>query len=180
VGNYCSIADDVHILHTGNGRRLGRGTDGNVVPLPSLDGHRASSVTTFPLRLLTREPDLLPPGTEVLGSTLRIGNDVWIGSRATVSGPVTVGDGAIIGTGAVVISDVPPYAVVAGNPARVVRMRFSPAMAQALQRTAWWNWPEDVIAARWEELYGDLREFVRRYDPEAEAAPAGQQGDPDR
>ena len=164
IGQFCSIGDNVHLVHTGNGRRRGRDRDGLEVPLPSLDGHRPHAVTTFPLRLLTQEPDLVTAGTEVLGSTLTVGNDVWIGYGAVVSGPVTVGDGAVIATGAVVLNDVPPYAVVAGNPARIVRMRFSPPVVQALQRIQWWNWPEDLIAARWNELYGDIRAFVRTYD----------------
>ena len=168
IGNFCSIADNVRILHTGNGRRQGRRADGSVVPLQSLDGHRPGGVTTFPMRLLTREPGLMPDGTEVIGSALQIGHDVWIGYGAIVSGPVTVGNGAVIATGAVVLNDVPPYAVVAGNPARVVRMRFSAPVVAALQRIQWWDWPDEVILGRWAELYGDIREFVRRYDPEAD------------
>jgi acetyltransferase-like isoleucine patch superfamily enzyme len=166
IGSFCSIGDDVAVLHTGNGRRQGRRADGSVVPLPSIDGHRASAATTFPLRLLTRDADLLPDDTEVVGSALQIGHDVWIGYGAIVSGPVTVGNGAVIASGAVVLNDVPPYAVVAGNPARVVRMRFSAPVVAALQRIEWWNWPDELIVARWAELYGDIREFVRTYDPD--------------
>ncbi|MEN8833280.1 MAG: CatB-related O-acetyltransferase [Pacificibacter sp.] len=70
-----------------------------------------------------------------------VGHDVWIGHDAKIMPGVTLGHGAIIGTGAVVIKDVPPYAVAAGNPARVVKMRFSPEVVALLLELAWWDLP---------------------------------------
>lgn len=71
----------------------------------------------------------------------RIGNDVWLGRQATVLPGVRIGDGAVVGARAVVTKDVAPYAVVAGNPARHVRTRFSPDDVTTLLRARWWDWP---------------------------------------
>jgi len=98
-------------------------------------------------------------------SPLTIGNDVWIGSRATLVGSMTVGDGAIVGAGAVVLGDVPPYAVVEGNPARVVRMRFSAPVVDSLLRIRWWDWDDARIARYGEWFTRPIQEFVNRFDP---------------
>lgn len=74
-----------------------------------------------------------------------IGNDVWIGNGAIVINGVKVGDGAIIGAGAVVTKDVPPYSVVAGVPAKIIRKRFSDEIINLLLDIQWWNWPAEVI-----------------------------------
>lgn len=71
-----------------------------------------------------------------------IGNDVWIGTRAMVLDGVSVGDGAIIGAGAVVTKDVPPYAIVAGVPAKIIRFRFSNEKINELLSSQWWNDPK--------------------------------------
>ena len=75
-----------------------------------------------------------------------IGNDVWIGYRACIKAGVSVGDGAIIGMGAIVTKDVPPYAIVAGNPAKVIRYRFSEELIESLLKSQWWNEKEEVLA----------------------------------
>jgi hypothetical protein len=80
-----------------------------------------------------------------------------------VSSGVTIGDGAVIGARAVVTRDVPPYAVVAGNPARLVKYRFSPERIQALLEIRWWDWDEDRIRARLPDmLAGDIDTFIQR------------------
>ncbi len=71
-----------------------------------------------------------------------IGADVWIGDGAYVKAGITVGHGAIIGMGAVVTHDVPPYAIVGGNPARLIRFRFEAAIVEGLLRSEWWTWPD--------------------------------------
>lgn len=74
-----------------------------------------------------------------------VGNDVWIASGAVITRGVTIGDGAIIGSNAVVTKDVPPYAIVGGVPARVIKYRFSPEVITILLRLKWWNWDiEDI------------------------------------
>jgi virginiamycin A acetyltransferase len=78
------------------------------------------------------------------GNTV-IGNDVWIGREAVIMPGVTIGDGAIVGARAVVVSDVAPYATVGGNPARLLKMRFSDEDIDRMLRVAWWNWPVEII-----------------------------------
>ncbi len=86
--------------------------------------------------------------------TLRIGNDVWIGNGVCVVSKrdVTIGDGAIIGARAVVTRDVPAYAVVIGNPARIVRYRFEPSVIERLQQIQWWDWSDEEIRAQVDSL----------------------------
>jgi len=125
IGRYCSIASDVRIF-------LGY-------------EHNTDWITTFPF------PDALflehfPEAADIKGhprskGPVRIGNDVWIGHGATILSGVTIGDGAVIGTGSVVTSDVPPYTIVVGAPARAVRQRFDEATVGRLIKLAWWKWP---------------------------------------
>jgi virginiamycin A acetyltransferase len=70
-----------------------------------------------------------------------IGNDVWIGAKAVIIGPVKIGNGAVIGAGAIVNKDVPPYAIVAGVPAKVLRYRFPPEIISELEALKWWEFP---------------------------------------
>jgi acetyltransferase-like isoleucine patch superfamily enzyme len=95
--------------------------------------------------------------------TIAVGSDVWVGRDAVLLADLTVGDGAIVGAFAVVAKDVPPYAVVVGNPARVIRYRFDRPTVDALLRIRWWDWPEDLIAERAEDLR-DVRALVARHD----------------
>jgi NDP-sugar pyrophosphorylase family protein len=76
---------------------------------------------------------------------VEIGNDVWIGAKAILISGVTVGDGAVIGAGAIVTKNVPPYAVVVGVPAKVVKARFTDDIIVALQSMKWWDWPDELI-----------------------------------
>jgi virginiamycin A acetyltransferase len=74
-----------------------------------------------------------------------LGSDVWIGTRSVVVSGVTVGDGAVIAAGSVVTRDIPPYAIAAGVPARVIRLRFPEATCARLLELRWWDWPEEKI-----------------------------------
>lgn len=88
----------------------------------------------------------------------RIGNDVWIGANAIIPGSVNIGTGAIVAAGAVVVKDVPPYAVVGGNPAQIIRYRFSEEEIRFLLESEWWNWPSVEFYRRVDE-FSDIAKF---------------------
>lgn len=93
-----------------------------------------------------------------------IGNDVWIGNGATILGGVRIGNGGVVAAGSVVVKDVPPYAIVGGNPATVIKYRFPKDVIDKLQRIAWWNWSSEEIAARKEDMQGEVKNFADKYD----------------
>ena len=77
-----------------------------------------------------------------------IGNDVWIGKRAIIKAGVKIGDGAVVGAGAVVTKDVPPYAIVAGVPAKIIKYRFDEDTIAQLLKTKWWNLSDEELEKR--------------------------------
>ena len=91
-----------------------------------------------------------------------IGNDVFVGMNVTILDGVTVGDGAVIGAGCVVSKDVPPYAVVVGNPMRILRYRLPEETIKALQAIAWWDWPAEKLAEVEKHCF-DVEGFVSRH-----------------
>ena len=109
--------------------------------------HPMGGFSTFPFQMFGFEgaPAMTPEGLGHRGDTV-IGNDVWIGREAVIMPGVAIGDGAIIGTRAQVARDVPPYAVVVGNPGKVVKLRFPPDVVSALLAIRWWDWDADKIS----------------------------------
>lgn len=116
--------------------------------------HAFNGLTSFPFGIFALDQEVMaqPDCRDTV-----IGNDVWIGYGAIICPAVTIGNGAIIGAGAIVRHDVPDYAIVAGNPAQVVKMRLSDPDISRMNRLAWWDWPADQIArARGALEAGDL------------------------
>lgn len=101
---------------------------------------------------------------------VQIGHDTWIGHGVVIMPGVHIGHGAVVGSNSVVTRDVPPYAIVAGAPAKVIRMRFPKDIADALMATAWWDWDHDTLAERLAD-FSDLRQFLHRYGPRHESFP---------
>lgn len=99
------------------------------------------------------------------GRPVTIGNDVWIGHGAVVMPGVTIGDGAAVGANAVVTRDVAPYEIVAGVPARPLRMRFAPEIATRLVALAWWDWPADRLAEAIPDMQAlSIEDFLDRWE----------------
>ncbi|RWD67875.1 CatB-related O-acetyltransferase [Mesorhizobium sp.] len=98
-----------------------------------------------------------------------VGNDVWIGTRATILSGVTIGDGAIVASCSVVTKDVPPYAIVAGNPARFVKYRFAEETITAMRNIRWWDWPIEKIMEEKAAFDLPAEEFVKRFERTGEA-----------
>ncbi len=95
-----------------------------------------------------------PIAYDRFGTECNIGNDVYIGANACICRGVTVGDGAVIGAGAIITKDVPAYAVVVGNPAKVIKYRFSQEKIADLLQLQWWNWSDEKIKANFEMFRG--------------------------
>ncbi len=97
------------------------------------------------------------------GKGITIGNDVWIGKNVIITNYSNIGNGAIVGAGSIVTKDVPDYAIVAGNPARILRYRFTSDQIDGLNTIAWWDWSDDMIRARYEDFYLPIDEFILKY-----------------
>lgn len=93
---------------------------------------------------------------------ISIENDVFIGMNVKILDGVKIGNGAVIGAGAVVTKDIPPYAVVAGVPARIIKYRFSQDIIDELQKIQWWNWDDDKLK-NVEKYFFNIEEFIKKY-----------------
>ena len=101
-------------------------------------------------------------------STIDIGSDVWIGRGCRIKSAnpgeqISIGNGAIVAADSVVVKDVPPFAIVGGNPAKFIKWRFEPEIIEALERIAWWNWDLEKIYDNF-YLFNNPEEFVRQFD----------------
>ena len=128
IGKFCALARGVKFIMNGA-------------------NHKLTGFSTYPFGIFSQGWEAAIPAPEDLpsrGDTV-VGNDVWIGYDALVMPGVQIGNGAIVAARAVVVKDVPAYAVVGGNPAKILKSRFPPETVAALEQIAWWNWPVEKV-----------------------------------
>jgi acetyltransferase-like isoleucine patch superfamily enzyme len=136
VGSFCSISYDVTIFLGGN--------------------HRTDWITTYPFPYVRNSARGIAGHPATKGDVV-IGHDVWIGAGATILSGVSIGNGAVVGACAVVTRDVPAYGIVAGNPAHLIRLRFTDTEIADLEALAWWHWTDAMIDAAMPHLLaGDV------------------------
>jgi virginiamycin A acetyltransferase len=141
IGNFCSIAEGV-VFDSGY-------------------NHEPSFISTFPFSKIWSE---VKSNIRIEGRNIKIGNEVWIGEGTTIMSGISVGSGAIIGTKAVVTKDVPPYAVVGGVPAKIIRYRYDQEIINKLLLISWWNWSDEKIKENVHLLLSDnIREFIEKH-----------------
>ncbi|HDL07913.1 MAG TPA: CatB-related O-acetyltransferase [Desulfobacteraceae bacterium] len=149
IGKFCCFADKITIFTGGN--------------------HRVDWVTTYPLRSKFNLPGADSDGHPASKGETVICNDVWVGRGAVIMSGVTVGDGSVIGAYSVVSKNIPPYAIVAGNPARLIRYRFENYQIKALLRIKWWDWELDKILKAVSFLCDDqINTFIKKFDKNPE------------
>ena len=100
--------------------------------------------------------------TKSINNPVTIGNDVWIGANVCILPGISIGDGAVLAAGAVITKDVPPYAIVGGVPAKVIKYRFSEDIIKKLLKIKWWNWEEEKVKKN-KDLFYDPVKFVERF-----------------
>jgi acetyltransferase-like isoleucine patch superfamily enzyme len=127
VGKFCSISPDINIYLGGN--------------------HRTDWVTTYPFGHIyqTVFHNYNGEGHPATKGNVIIGNDVWIANNVTIMSGVTVGDGAVIANNSHVVKNVEPYSIVGGNPAKIIKFRFTPDEIEKLLIIKWWDWDDQKI-----------------------------------
>ena len=146
IGKFCSIAGSVCIV---------------------LGNHRVDTVSTYPFLTLKKywpSPDFSNESDHHTKGDVVIGNDVWIAQGTTILSGITIGDGAVIAANSVVTKNIPPYAIVAGNPARIIRYRFDEATIKKLLEIRWWDFDDEKIDDLLPVMYRDVNEFVQLFD----------------
>lgn len=127
MGKYCSVSWDVTI---------------------GAPAHALDNVSTHMFWHLRQFGICDQTERSALETPVIVGNDVWFGCCSIVKSGVTIGDGAVIGANSFVDRDVPPYAIVAGSPAKIIRYRFAPEVRDYLERLAWWNWDDETLSEK--------------------------------
>ena len=160
--NIISWSDQFHV-HLGKYNSIGR--DCNFFLHAN---HRADWITTSSQLWGPVTPEFaylhMSMGHPTCKGDITVQNDVWIGAKSTIMSGVTIHNGAIIAAGSTVTKDVPPYAIVAGNPGKIVKFRFTEDQIQDLLEIAWWNWEENRIREEAMTLWsGDIEDFIKKH-----------------
>ena len=143
IGKFCMIASDVTFIMNGA-------------------NHLTNTVSSYPFSIFGNGWEGAMDGKKFPSKgNIVVGNDVWIGYNATIMAGVTIGDGAIIATNATVTKDVAPYTIVGGNPAALIKKRFSQEHIELLLKMQWWNWSIDKITSKLHLLTGEDIEALR-------------------
>ncbi len=138
IGKFCSIANGVKFI-------------------TAAANHSQAGLTCYPFPVFSVETRA---GYQTDLRDTVVGHDVWLGYGAMVLPGARIGNGAIIGAGAVVRGEIPPYAIVTGNPGTVIRYRFAPDVITRLEALAWWDWPiADIAKAEAALLEGDVAQL---------------------
>lgn len=156
IGKFCSIASNVKVL------RMTHPVSTFVSSSPAFFSVQGQCGGKSFVSQNTFEEQVFVDGSDRFSCV--IGNDVWIGENSIILGGVKIGNGAVIGAGAVVTKDVPPYAIVGGVPARIIKYRFSDEDIEFLQSVKWWDWDERTIQNHVESFQSieDLRNVISK------------------
>jgi acetyltransferase-like isoleucine patch superfamily enzyme len=141
IGKFCSIADGVRFV---------------------FGEHTMGRVSTFPFKAVCFGGS--PHEDAASKGHIWVGHDVWIGVNAVILSGVQIGHGAVIGAGAVVTRNVPPYAMVGGVPARVIKYRLRTDQIESLLKIQWWDWSLENIKENLDLFYGDVDAFIRKHE----------------
>lgn len=144
VGDYSYIGKQT-IMHGTTVGKFCSISDGCIIGLP---GHSIKTISSSPIFSNVHNGTKASWVTKDLPSepiNVKLGNDVWVGYRAMILSNVVIGDGAVIAAGAVVVKDVPPYAIVGGVPAKIIKYRFSPDVIDKLQSLQFWDKTDEEI-----------------------------------
>ena len=135
IGKFCALAKGVKFIMNGA-------------------NHQVSGFSSYPFFIFGNGWEKVTPQDNELpfkGDTI-VGNDVWIGYESIIMPGVTIGDGAIVAAKSVVVKDVPAYSVIGGNPAQVIKRRFSQNIVDRLLEISWWNWKIEKITANLDKI----------------------------
>lgn len=158
IGRFTSIAS---FVCTVAGRHAYQAPFATTCPMFfSLNPNHSQSGSTFATEQMFEELKFAVPEKQL---DVEIGNDVWIGERAMLIGGVHIADGAIVLAGAVVTKDVPPYAIVGGVPAKIIRYRYDKETISFLLQTQWWNNTEEWFKENW-KLLTDIDKLKAYYN----------------
>lgn len=155
-----SVSGDLHHAEVGSFTSIAGG-----VTVHGNDNHAwvysRDLVSTFPFRERWEIEGY--PSSGNTEDIVLIGNDVWICESVSILPGVVIGDGAIVGAHSVVAKDVPSYAIVVGNPGRVVGYRFNNSQIKSLLKIKWWEWDNKDIRERIED-FKDINTFIKKYE----------------